>query len=325
MDLPPAAHLPAAQLPPVTLRQLQIFETVVRLGGVTRAAEALNLSQPTVSMQIRKLSEGLGLDLLEQTGRRIHATAAGQEVYATTREILGRMVALGDLADEIKGVVRGELSLAVITTAAYFMPHFLGSFVEMHPKVQPRLTITNRAEVLEHLRSNQDDLLIMGQVPDELAVKSYPFIGNEMVVVARPDHPLGAQRRIPLSRLVEERHLIRELGSGTRQAMDRLLAEQGLKLAPYMELGNAEAIKQGVMAGLGVSVLSRRNIGLELSARRIIELDVAGFPIVRRWYVVHLQGKKLSLAARTFLAFLLNQETAVAAGIGDAPLTRSAP
>ncbi len=304
-------------LPHVTLRQLQIFEAVVRLGGITRAAEALNLTQPTVSMQVRKLSEALGLPLLEQVGRQVHVTGTGREVYVTTQEILGRLAALGDLADELKDVVRGELNLAVITTAAYFMPHVLGAFVDAHPQVQPRLTITNRAKVLQRLRSNQDDLLIMGQVPDELAVKAYPFIDNEMVVVARPTHPLCSARHIPLATIARQRFLVREPGSGTRQAVDRLLAEQGLELVPFMELGNAEAIKQGVMAGLGISVLSRRNIGLELNSGKIAVLDVAGFPLVRGWFAVHLHGKKLSLAARTFLAFLLNEGGAILAGIGD--------
>lgn len=311
MGMPISAHNAIPQLPPVTLRQLQIYEAVVRLGGVTRAARALNLSQPTVSMQIQKLGAALGLDLLEQAGRQIHATAAGREVYTTTQEILGRMAALGDLADDLKGVVRGDLNVAVITTAAYFMPHYLGAFVEAHPKVQPRLTITNRANVLERLRSNRDDLLIMGQVPDELAVKVHPFIDNEMVVVARPDHPLCAHRDIPLPWLARERFLVRESGSGTRQAVDRLLAEHRLELSPFMELGNAEAIKQGVMAGLGISVLSRRNLGLELSAGRIAVLDVQGFPLVRSWFVVHLKGKRLSLTARTFLAFLQEKRDVV--------------
>ena len=298
-------------IPNVTLRQLQIFETVVRLGGVTRAAEALHLSQPTVSMQIKKLSETLGLPLLEQVGRQVHPTAAGREVYTTTQEILDRLVALGDLTSELKGVVRGELRIAVITTATYFMPNLLGAFVELHPQVQPRLTVTNRAEVLERLRSNQDDLLIMGQVPKEIAVEAYPFIDNEMVVVAAPSHPLAGGKNITLKQLSTERFLVREPGSGTRQAVDRLFAAQNLKVTPYMELGNSEAIKQGVMAGLGISVLSRRNLGLELASNHIVVLDVEQFPLIRRWYAVHLSGKKLSLVARTFLEHLLNESSTI--------------
>ncbi len=305
-DLPPSLILPN-----VSLRQLQIFETVVRLDGFTRAAEALNLSQPTVSMQVDKLSKTLGLPLMEQVGRKMHMTTAGREVYSLTQDILVRVGALGDLADELQGVVKGELRIAVITTAAYFMPHLLGAFVETHPQVQPRLTITNRAEVLERLRSNQDDLLIMGQVPDEIAVKAYPFIDNEMVVVAAPDHPLVGQPNVSLKQISQARFLEREPGSGTRKAVERMFAEQDLAITPYMELGNAEAIKQGVMAGLGISVLSRRNLGLELSNRHIVVLDVVGFPLIRRWYAVHLRGKKLSLAARSFLASLLDDSNAI--------------
>ena len=291
----------------LTLRQLQIFEAVVRLGGYTKAAEALNLSQPTVSMQIKKLCGTLGLPLLEQVGRTITPTAAGQDVYDTAREILAGVVALDDLASEHMGVVKGDLSLAVITSATYFMPHLLGAFINRHPQLQPRLTITNRAKVLERLKSNQDDLLIMGQVPQEIAVEAHPFMDNEMVVVAPPGHPLLAEKAIPLHRLAEERFLVREPGSGTRLAVDRLLASHNTEITPFMELGSAEAIKQGVLAGLGVSVLSKRNIGLELASGHIAILDVEGFPMVRRWYAVHLRGKRLSHAARSFLDFILTE------------------
>lgn len=302
---------PTGSLPHVTLRQLQIFEIVVRLGGISRAAQSLNLSQPTVSMQVQKLSTTLGLPLLEHIGRRAHPTEAGKKVYALTQDILGQLAELGDLAGELNAVVKGELRIAVITTAAYFMPHLLGAFVDAHPLVQPRLTITNRANVLESLKSNREDLLIMGQVPSELAVKSYPFIDNEMVMVAPPNHQLVGQKSISLEQICQQKFLVREAGSGTRLAVDRLFANNGLKISPYMELGNAEAIKQGVMAGLGISVLSRRNIYLELSNQKIAILDVEEFPLVRRWYAVHLKGKRLSLVARTFLDSLLDNSNEV--------------
>ncbi len=303
--------LTSKSIPYVTLRQLQIFETVVRLGGFTRTADALHLSQPTVSMQVRKLSETLGLPLLEQVGRKVHPTPAGREVYARARDILDKLMELGDLTSELKGVVRGELRIGVITTATYFMPHLLGAFVARHPQVQPRLTVTNRAKVIERLRSNQDDLLIMGQVPKEIAVEAHPFIDNEIVVVAPPDHPLCASDNITLEQLSAERFLVREPGSGTRQAVERQFASQGQKISQYMELGSSEAIKQGVMAGLGISVLSRYNLGLDLPNNNIAILDVQGFPLIRRWYGVYLRGKKLSLTARTFLEFILNESSAV--------------
>lgn len=291
----------------ITLRQLQIFEAVIRLGGFTRAAHALHLTQPTVSMQIKKLSEALGTPLFEQLGRQTHPTAAGRDVYAAAQDILGRMVALGDVASELEGVVKGELRIAVITTAKYFMPHLLGAFIARHPQVKPRLTVTNRAEVLERLKTSEDDLLVMGQVPQELAVEAHPFIDNELLVVAPPGYSLAGARNITLEQLRQARFLTREQGSGTRQAVERLFAEHGLKIEPYMELGSSEAIKQGVMAGLGISVLSRHNLRLELAGEHIMILNVDGFPLRRRWYAVHLRGRKLSLAARTFLDFILNE------------------
>jgi DNA-binding transcriptional LysR family regulator len=299
----------------VTLRQLQIFEAVVRLEGYTRAGNALHLTQPTISMQIKKLSEAIGLPLLEQVGRHVLPTSAGRDVYITALNILGNMVELGDSASKLDGVVKGEVNIAVITTAKYFMPHLLGAFIERHPHVQPRLTVTNRAKVLERLKTNGDDLVIMGQVPNELAVNARPFIDNELVVAAPPGHPLSSMRNITLEQLSKERFLVREPGSGTRQTVDRLFAEQGVTITPYMELGSSEAIKQGVMAGLGISVLSRHNLRLELAGNYLAILDVEGFPLKRRWYAVHLKGKKLSLAAQTFLDFIIDEGAAVLSSI----------
>ena len=291
----------------VTLRQMQIFEAVVRLGGYTRAAEELHLTQPTISMQIKKLNEAIGHPLLEQVGRRVHPTVAGAEVYAAAQDILERMVALGEVTTELGTVVKGPLRIAVITTAKYFMPHLLGAFIAQYPEVQPILKVTNRSRVLERLKSNEDDLLIMGQVPEELDVVAQHFVDNELVVVANVNHPLTKSSDITLQQLHEERFLVREAGSGTRQAIHRLFLEQGLTIKPYMELGSSEAIKQAVMAGLGISVLSRHNLRLELEHKQIAVLDVKGFPLFYRWYAVHLEGKKLSLVSRTFLDFLLQQ------------------
>ena len=291
----------------VTLRQLQIFEAVVRLRGYTRAAQELHLSQPTVSMQVKKLAEAIGSPLLEKVGSTLHTTAVGAEVCRSAREILDNMTALGEAAMSLDGVIKGPLRIAVITTAKYFMPHLLGVFVQRHPQVRPVLKVTNRSRVLERLKSKEDDLLIMGQVPVEMDVEAHPFIDNELVVVASPDHPLTKCRDITLEQLSRERFLVREAGSGTRLAIERLFAEQDLEIQPYMELGSSEAIKQAVMAGLGISVLSRHNLRLELAGQHIAILDVAGFPLFYRWYAVHLKGKKLPLACRAFLEFLLRE------------------
>ncbi len=291
----------------VTLRQLQIFEAVVRLGGYTKAAEELHLTQPTVSMQVKKLSDTIGYPLLEKVGTHLHTTSFGQEVYLSAQKVLGSMVELGETAAELEGVVKGPLKIAAITTSKYFMPHLLGVFIHQYPDILPALKVTNRSRVLERLQANEDDIVIMGQVPEDLEVEAWPFIDNELVVVANIGHPLVKCKKISLEQLLNERFLVREPGSGTRLAIERLFSEQNLAIKPYMELGSSEAIKQAVMAGLGISVLSRHNLRLELAHNYISVLDVKGFPLFYRWYAVHLKGKRLSLASRTFLQFLLEQ------------------
>lgn len=296
-----------------SLRQLQIVETVARLGGYTRAAEALHLSQPTVFMQVKKLSDTVGMVLFERSGKTLHPTHAGLRVLAAAEDVLDRLGQLHHELADLKSEVRGKLRVAVVTTGKYFVPHLLGAFMHQFPGVEPRMTVTNRAQAIEHLTDNQHDLIIMGQVPDELEVEAHAFLDNKLVVVANSEHPLARKRSIPLRRLAEERFLIRERGSGTRLALEKLFAKQGVDLEPYMELGSSEAIKQAVMGGLGISVLSLYALRLELARNYLALLNVQGFPLERRWYAVHLRSKQLSLVARSFLDFLLEESDQVLA------------
>ncbi|WP_293645103.1 LysR family transcriptional regulator [Thiolapillus sp.] len=290
-----------------TLRQLQILVAVARHGGYTRAAEALHLTQPTVSMQVKKLSNHIGLPLFEQRGKKLQLTMAGRKTLEASRDILSRLELLGGEISSLTGEIKGELHIAVVTTAKYFMPHLLGIFVQRYPEVQPRLFVTNREKVLQRLSDGEDDLLIMGKVPEELAVEATPFLDNDLVVIAPPGHRLAKKRAIPLKQLLQERFLLREPGSGTRLAMDKLFTDKNLVLEPYMELGSIEAIKQAVMAGLGISVMSEHNLRLELDSGKICVLDVKGFPLRRHWFAVHASDHKLSLVARTFLDFIRDE------------------
>ncbi len=291
----------------VTLRQLEIFAAVARLGGYTRAAEALHLTQPTVSMQVKKLAEAMGAEILESRGRELALTPEGERLLAAAEDIFDRLQQLEEECQALSGEVRGNLRIAAVTTAKYFLPRLLGEFLKIHPDVEPHLAVTNRARVIELLRSGAEDLIVMGRVPAGLEVEAHPFLENELVVVAPPDHPLRDERRIPLSRIAEARFLVREPGSGTRTAVDNLFAEHGLNVRPTMELGSSEAIKQAVLAGLGVSVLPLHNIHRELKSGDIIVLDVEHFPLRRRWYAVHLKGRRLSLVAQAFLDFLTTE------------------
>lgn len=294
-----------------TLQQLKLFESVFRNSSYTRAAEEMNLTQPAVSIQIKRLEEQAGIPLFEQVGKKIFATAAGKMMYEASTDILGRVAELKDTIEELKGVVKGPLQLAVVTTSKYFMPHLLGHFLQIYPDVEPKLKFTNRACVVERLMNNEDDFVVMGQIPNDKNLETYPFLKNILGIVASPNHPLAKKKNIHLKDLVNERFLEREIGSGTRLVFDEMLKKEGLKIEPYMELGSSEAIKQGVMAELGIAVLSLHGLKLERDAGKLITLDVKGFPVKRRWYAVHLKGKKLSLVSRTYLEFILNESTRI--------------
>lgn len=291
----------------LTLQQLRLYEAVTRLGSFTRAAEELFITQPAVSIQIKRLEEQVGLALFEHVGKKIFPTAAGKVTYEASLDILNRIENLKMSIEELKGDVKGSLQVSVVTTAKYFLPNLLGEFLQQYPDVEPKLKFTNRARVMERLMNNEDDFVMMGQVPEDDSLEAYPFINNILGVVAPADHPLANKKNISLKELAQHRFLNREIGSGTRYVFDQLLEERGVKIEPYMELGSSEALKQAVMAGLGIAVLSLHSVQLELSVNKLTVLDVEGFPLKRRWYAVHLKGKRLSLVARTFLEYILEE------------------
>lgn len=289
----------------ITLHQLRLYNSLGKHLSFTRAAEELHLSQPAVSIQIKRLEESVGMPLVEKTGRKIYLTDAGKELFAASRDILDRLKVLNEDMIGMEEGVKGPMSIASITTAKYCMPQLLGMFLKEFPDVEPTLTITNQSKVIQRLEDNLDDLVIMGRMPDNMNLEAKYFLDNPLVVVAPPDHPLAGGKNIPLERIAEERFISREIGSGTRAARIKLFAQHGLEAKTYIELGSGEAIKQAVMAGMGISVLSKHLLKLELDAGLLSVLDVEYFPLTRAWYVVHLKGKKLSKTSRLFLDFLL--------------------
>ena len=300
----------------LTLRQLQVFESVARHLSLSRAAEELHLSQPGVSMQMKKLGDSVGHPLLEQSGKGVRLTEQGKDMLVAARDIFAALKRFELSQVARRGLTEGSLRLVIISTATYFVPRLLGEFAKRHPGVKVSLSVTNREQVLEMLAAGKDDLYILGQPPEGLPVTALPFMDNPLVVLAAPEHPLAWQRNIPLARLAEEPWLLREPGSGTRLAVERLFNERGLTLTSRMELGNNEAIKQAVLAGLGISVLSRHTLALHPPDQFAV-LDAEGFPIMRQWYVVHPADRRHSVVARVFLDFLLSQGSVRRDGGGD--------
>jgi DNA-binding transcriptional LysR family regulator len=287
-----------------TLRQLKVFEAVARNLSFTRAAEELYTTQPTVSIQLKQLTDIVGQPLLEQIGKRVFLTDAGRELLKVCRDIFEGLSRFDMLISDMKGVKAGRLQLAVITTAKYFVPRLLGLFCQRYPGIDVSLKVDNRERLLQRMTDNQDDLYVLGQPPEHMEVELKPFLENPMVVLAARDHPLAGLKNIPPQRLTEEQFLMREPGSGTRLATEKFFRERGVKLKVRMELGSNEAIKQAVAGGLGIAVLSAHTLALERSADELVILDVEGFPIRRHWYLAYAKDKQLSVVAQAFLEFL---------------------
>jgi DNA-binding transcriptional LysR family regulator len=305
---PPAAR-PDHLIRHSTFRQLQIFESVFRLGSFTRAAEELFLTQPTVSMQIKKLIDAIGMPLFEHVGRRVEPTEAGAELYQACRQVFEVLSNLEMKISDLQGLKRGRLRVGVITTAKYLAPEMLGEFSQQYPGIDLALKVTNRERIIERMEANEDDLYIMGQAPEgDMEVDSFQFAPNPLVVMAPRNHPLVGKKNISMKRLCEEPLIIREPGSGIRDATLRHFQSMGCKPNVRMELGSNEAIKHAVVGGLGIAILSLHTLTLEGSAGPVALLDVEGYPIMRNWYLVYPKGKELSLAAQAFLEFAIKCE-----------------
>ncbi|MFB2771763.1 LysR substrate-binding domain-containing protein [Pelatocladus sp. BLCC-F211] len=287
-----------------TLHQLKVFEAAARHGSFTRAAEELFLTQPTVSMQIKQLTKSVGLPLFEQVGKRLYLTEAGRELYATCRQIFETIAQFEMKVADLKGLKQGQLRLAVITTAKYFIPRLLGPFCQRYPGIEISLQVTNHEGILERMTSNMDDLYIMSQVPDHLDVSYQQFLENPLVVLAPINHPLAKEKHIPIQRLADEPFIMREPGSGTRRAVQKLLEQHEVHVKVKLELGSNEAIKHAIAGGLGISVLSRHTLLPDTGDLAV--LDVEHFPIKRDWYMVYPSGKQLSIVARTYFEYLLD-------------------
>jgi len=290
-----------------TLKQLRIFEAAARLLHFGRAAAELHLTQPAVSIQLKQLETEIGLPLFEQVGRRMHLTHVGAELLGHARGLLERLREADDAMAALKGDGGGELHIAATTTAEYFAPRLLAEFRRVRRGLKVRLTVDNREAVVRELADNAVDLVLMGRAPRGVDTVAVPFARHPLAIIAAPSHPLAQKRRLTVKQLATETFLIRERGSGTRDAMERAFA--GLRFTPAetIEIGPNEAIKQAVAAGMGVGFVSLHTVGLEISTKRLIVLPVAGMPVIRDWYVIHRARKRLSPAAAAFKDYLVTE------------------
>ncbi|MFT7413689.1 MAG: DNA-binding transcriptional LysR family regulator [Methylophagaceae bacterium] len=294
----------------ITIRQLQIFESVAKHLSYTRAAEILYLSQPAVSMQIKQLESDLEMPLFERIGKTLYLTDAGMELLNYARNISQQLTELDDVMTEMRGSHRGRLAIAVASTANYFALKLLGEFYKRYTGTTISLDVTNRASLLKHLNDNTVDMVIMGQPPEGMDVDATPFLDNPLVVIAPKGHILEGQKAIPLAVLQQETFILREHGSGTRIAMERFFNENGYNISSVMEMSSNEAINQAVEAGLGLGIVSSHTLEWELALDRLAVLDVESFPIMRHWYLVHRSSKRFTALSLAFKQLVID-DTAI--------------
>lgn len=306
----------------MTLRQLQVFGAVCESRSYSRAAEEMALTQPAVSLQIRQLEELVGQPLFEYVGKKLYLTEAAEALKRASSDIFARLDSLDMQLTDLQGSLQGQLNLAVESSAKYFVPHLFAAFRRQHPDVSLQLSVVNRAQVIKRLSDNRDDLVIMSLMPSEVALEFLPFLNNPIVAVAPPEHPLCQASRLSLQDLAAYPLLVREPGSGTRKACEEYFQQKRAHFAQTVQIASLDALREAVIAGLGVALLPRHAVTLELAHGLLRELPVDELPLYRSWCVAHARGKRLSPVAQAFFAFIRDQRaqvSALAARFGGSP------
>ena len=289
-----------------TIRQLEIFLQVYDLGSIKAASESLHLTQPTVSMQLKKLSEAIGMPLYERVGRGRKFTDAGRALAGTAREVLGSFERLDMELSELRGARAGTLRIAVVSTSKYFIPHLLGSFCEQYPQVDVQFKVGNREQIIKRLHEGLDDLYVFSHPPEDADIVSTDFLPNPLVAIAPLNHPLAETPGLTLSDLAAQPFLMREAGSGTRHAIEQHLRRHGSRLNVKMTIESNEAIKHSVMSNLGISILSSHALAYGGSVG-LVTLPVRELPILSHWFFVWSKSTRRTVIASEFLDYVENE------------------
>ena len=300
-----------------TFRQWRVFSEVARHLSFARAAASLHLTPPAVTQQVKELEGHVGLPLFSRQGRQVQLTTAGEYMLVYARRLIGTVQEAEEAVARLMKSEAGALTLAVVSTAQYFLPQLLAQFRKLYPGVEVRLLVGNRGQLVQFIKAAEADVAVMGKPPRDLVCRADAFALHPQVFVVPPDHPMLDEARAQPSspqRLRDLPFILREAGSGTRAALERFCDEHHVDLQVAMEMPSNESIKQAVMAGLGLSFLSLHTVGLELENRLMAVLPVEHAPVVRQWYVVGPGKKPLSPPAEAFRQFVLAQGQAL---IGD--------
>ena len=296
-----------------TFRQLRVFNEVAKHLSFVKAAQSLHLTPPAITMQIKELEGHVGLPLFDRTGKKVSLTTTGEYMLVYVRKILATLKDAEDATARLQKLEMGTLTIGMVSTAKYFLPHMLAEFKREHAGIDVKLVVGNRQQLVSLLEHSEVDIAVMGRPPEKMATRSEPFAAHPHVFIAAPNHPLAGQNEVSVMSMLSEPFICREQGSGTRAALEKFLQRQTIELNIAMEADSNETIKQAVMAGMGISFLSLHTIGLELDHQLLKIIPVEGAPVVRKWNCVHTLSKMLSPAAESFRYFVLESGEAALA------------
>ena len=291
----------------ITFRQIRLFLALAESGSVSAAAKLMHVTQPTASMQLKEITQSVGLPLYEVINKKIFLTDLGNELVATGRVMTQTWESFEQTVDAMKGLSRGKVKIASVSTAKYFMPRIVGSFCKKYPSIDISLEILNRDGVVQRLRENLDDIYIMSQPPGDLDLADEIFMPNPIVVISSTANQLAKKSKVKLSELAQERFILREKGSGTRMVGDLFFRKKKFKPDIRLELGSNEALKESVAAGLGLGLVSSYALHGHVKEHGVCIIDVEGFPLPSSWHIVHPARKKLSPLALAFKQHLEKQ------------------
>ena len=295
----------------ITFRQLRLFLALAQTESVTKAARMMHITQPTASMQLKEMTENIGFPLFEVISKKIHLTALGKEFAKTAREMTAQWETFEQHVTQVKGLTKGTLKVAVVSTAKYFIPKLLGSFCGKYPEVDISLEVLNRDGVIKRVEENSDDLYVMSKPPLHIDLEDQILMPNPLCMIACKGHPLSLKKNLRLQDLKHERFILRELGSGTRMSTDIHFKQKKFTPQLLLELGSNEAIKKAVASHLGVAIISIHALDQFDYDNEISVLKLQDFPINSQWHLVYLKGKQLSPIAKAFYDHVLRESKSI--------------
>jgi DNA-binding transcriptional LysR family regulator len=290
----------------LTLKQLEAVKAIARYGAVTAAAAAKGITPSAMTTRLKELEANCGFALFDRTVSGFQLNRAGMVVLGMADQIQAAIEAAESALAGLSGLTAGALVIGITSTAKYFAPRLIADFARRFPAVDITLSVGNRQEVLNALQRFSVDIVIMGRPPEHIELISEPFGDHPLVLVGPPDHPLVGRRGLTKADVVAGPFLMREDGSGTRTVFEEFFGPPVNRRTRFgIEIGSNETIKQGVMAGLGIALISAHTVAFEIQTGRLAVIDVAGLPICRKWFVAYHASKTVLPAMRAFWDFTL--------------------